>query len=361
MNRTQLPIEVKEVVCQQVLAGWKVEAAAEATSYSIQSIKRWLTRYQEGGFQSLERRRSKPSRKAAPKSLSSLERRAVEDALAQHPHLRTRSLRDYLLRHHQLDLSRRQLERYLRKRGLVEPAGKKCDEGPPRRFEAPEPLAMIQMDVMYVAKSGGGHFYIADVIDDHSRFLLGSVALEEQTGEKVLEVLRGVVEQWGVPQAVLTDRGTQFVHWRGRTRFQEYVEEELGARHILAATQHPQTIGKIERLHATVRKEKLRKKGSYQSLEALQTDLDDYSNYYNYERPHQGIGGVTPADRFFGMGKATETALKKAAGTEEGVFLTANLMGRRLVLAGPDVNSLQVLWSDGTAAAPSRGHEPEIW
>jgi len=360
MNRPQLPIEVKEVVCQQVLAGWKVEAAAKATGFSAQSIGRWLASYKEGGVQALRSRRGKPVR-ASLKQLSGSERRAVDQALNQHPHLRNRSLREYLLRHHQLRVSRRQLERYLRSRGLVEAAAKQAEEGPPRRFEAPEPMAMLQMDVMYVAKTGGGHFYVADVIDDYSRFMLASVALEEQTGENVLGVLRQVVNRWGVPQAVLTDRGTQFVHWRGRTAFQKYVVNELKAQHILAATQHPQTIGKIERLHATVRKEKLRQTGSYPSLEALQADLDNYTNYYNYERPHQGIGGLTPADRFYRMGDPTAAGLLKAStqATEEGVFLTANLMGRRLVLAGPDVNSLQVLWSDAASSPTTR--VSEIW
>lgn len=360
MNRPQLPIQVKEVVCQQILAGWKVDAAAKVTGFSTQSIGRWLTRYKEGGVKALRSRRGNPVRKEV-KQLSRVERRAVDQVLSQYPHLRCRSLQDYLLRHHQLKLSRRQLDRYLRSRGLVEPAARQAEEGPPRRFEAPEPMAMLQIDVMYVAKTGGGYFYVADVIDDHSRFMLASVALEEQTGENVLGVLRRVVSRWGVPQAILTDRGTQFVHWRGRTAFQKYVEDVLKARHILAATQHPQTIGKIERLHATVRKEKLRQTGSYPSLESLQADLDSYANYYNYERPHQGIGGLTPADRFYKMSEPTAAGLQKASlATEEGVFLTANLMGRRLVLAGPDVNSLQVLWSDA-ASSPTSPREPEIW
>lgn len=216
MNRPQLPIEVKEVVCQQVLAGWKVDAAAKVTGFSAQSIGRWLTRYKEGGVKALRSRRGKPVRKEV-KQLSRVERRAVDQVLSQHPYLRCRSLQEYLLRHHQLKVSRRQLDRYLRSRGLVEPAAKQVEEGPPRRFEALEPMAMLQIDVMYVAKTGGGYFYVADVIDDHSRFMLASVALEEQTDENVLGVLRRVVSRWGVPHSVLTDRGISSIQALGLT------------------------------------------------------------------------------------------------------------------------------------------------
>ncbi len=361
MNKTQVPVEMKAALCEQMFAGEStVEAAAAAIGRSVRTINRWLERYESGGVEALTTtRRRGGSRKK--KELSPAERAAVDQVLSEHPHLRSRSLRDYLRRHRQMKVARRPLDRYLRRRGFVEPGPRREEESPPRRFEAGAPLEMVQADVMYVPKGGGGHLFAVNFLDDHSRFLLGSVALERQTGEAVLTALQKVVERWGTPKSVLTDRGTQFVHWRGRTRFQNYVEKELKAKHILAATQHPQTIGKVERFHATLRKEKLRTRTEgYPTTQLLQTDLDSYSDYYNYQRPHQGIGGLLPADRFYGMREATESALEQACSATTGVFLTANLKGRRLVLAGPDANSVRVIWDEAQPELRSPGGR-DIW
>lgn len=74
--------------------------------------------------------------------------------------------------------------------------------------------------------------------------------------------------------------------------------------------------------------------------------------------------GLTPADRFYSMGDATACGLAEASSHGEGdgrIFLTANLMGRRLVLAGKDADSLRVLWDDEPAAANGTGKERRIW
>jgi transposase InsO family protein len=220
---------------------------------------------------------------------------------------------------------------------------------------------LVQTDLMYVPREDGdGHFYVLTVLDDHSRMALASTVLERQTGRVVLEAFRKAINQWGTPSRVLTDRGTQFIHWRGRTEFQEYVENELGAEHILARAQHPQTLGKIERFHATLRKEALKSR-AYPSREALQAELDGYHRVYNYQRPHQGLEGVTPADRFYGLaGPVTEKVLHGPSLAPGALLLTANLMGRRLVLAGQTPGQVQVLWDDGTSME-SPGAEPRLW
>jgi len=253
---------------------------------------------------------------------------------------------DYVRRHYGCEVSRRVAAAYLRERGLVERTTVKV-EMPMRRFEAPAPLDLIQVDLVYVPKLGGGWLFILDCLDDHSRMLLGATALEQQTGETVLKAFRDIVEHWGRPNRVLTDRGTQFVHWRGKTAFQKYVENELKAKHIRAAAKHPQTLGKLERYHSSLRQEGLDPKG-YPDVKSLQEALDRYRGYYNHERPHQGIGGVVPADRFYAMAQPLEEIWRKQMGwaPDQGVFLTMNVLGRRLVLAGPRPNQLQVLWDD---------------
>lgn len=343
MNRTQLPRELKAVFCQQIREGkWTVEQAADISTYSTQSVRRWLT-----SDPVAKKRATKAA--ATPAEQRPLDpdlRRILDEAIERVPSLRQRSLVDYVRRHYGCKVPRRMAAAYLRGRGLVERATVKVEQ-PMRRFEAPVPLNLIQVDIVYIPKLGGGWLFSVNFLDDHSRMLLGATALEEQTGKTVLAAFREVVAQWGAPTRVLTDRGTQFVHWHGRTAFQKYVQDELKAEHILAAARHPQTVGKLERFHSSLKQEGLDPKG-YADQKSLQEALDRYRAYYNHERPHQGIGGMVPADRFYGMAKPLEEVWRNLTGwgPGRGVFLTMNVLGRRLVLAGPRPDQLQVLWDD---------------
>lgn len=345
MNRTQLPGELKSVICQQVLAGkWTLEEAAEITTFSVQSVFRWLKLHETGGDEAFTK-----SPRTIATTVTPLDpdlRQALDNALERVPHLRQRSLMAYLLRHLGWKVPRRTVASYLKERGLVEPVQERM-ESPMRRFEAPAPLDLVQVDLVYVPKLGGGWLYSVNFLDDHSRLILAATALEEQTGKTVLDAFKEVVKKWGRPNRVLTDRGTQFVHWHGTTAFQKYVQNELKSEHILAAARHPQTVGKLERFHRSLKKEGLDPKG-YADVKSLQEALDRYLAYYNHERPHQGIGGVVPADRFYGMAQPLQQVWQTLSGwgPDRGVFMALNLLGRRLVLSGPRPDQLTVLWDD---------------
>lgn len=344
MNRKQLPWSVKKMVTEKVLAGeWTIPEAAEAVGYSEQSVRRWV-----GASQVAPQLEDCASPGDGMRPELDDETRALLDSIVlKRPWLRRRSLQEHLRRHHGLELSRRVVAAYLREKGLVGAPPDGSFEKEARRFEAAAPLEMLQADLFYVRRKEGGYFYGLSVMDDHSRFALGVPVLEEQTAETVLEAFRTVVAGRH-PARVLTDRGPQFYAWRGRTAFQAYIEDELWALHILAAPQHPETIGKVERFHGTLRKEALTEKEGYSSRDQVQVLLDHYVAYYNYVRPHQGIGGLTPADRFFGFARPLQEALNDPAGPRpgRGLFLALNLSGRRLVLAGERPEQVRVLWDD---------------
>lgn len=358
MNRPQLPGELKSTICRQIVTGeWTIDEAMEISNHSRQTLERWLQRHEKDGDAAFA---PKPrGAKGCPALVPERLQEVIDQALVRGPRLRTRSLTAYLRRHYGWKVPRRLVEAYLRERGLVEPAPGQM-ERPLRRFEAPAPLDLLQVDLLYVPRRTTGWLYVLNVLDDHSRALLGSTALEVQTGKAVLEVFRRVVTQWGRPNRVLTDRGTQFVHWRGRTAFNRYVEDELKAEHVVAAAKHPQTLGKVERFHRSLEEEGLDPKG-YAGVRALQEALDRYRAYYNHERPHEGIGGLLPADRFYGMAQPLQEVWQRLAGwaPERGVFLTANLLGRRLVLAGPRPDMLRVLWDDELRATRLNEPAPE--
>jgi len=113
----------------------------------------------------------------------------------------------------------------------------------------------------------------------------------------VLEVYRRAIGEYGVPKEMLTDRGRQYTNWRGTTRF----ERELGkdrVRHIKSQAHHPMTLGKIERFWKTIYEEFL-VRAQFGSFEEAKERIRQWVQYYNHKRPHQGIGGLCPADRYF--------------------------------------------------------------
>jgi len=135
------------------------------------------------------------------------------------------------------------------------------------------------------------------MIDDYSRYMVGLELYRSQTADQVIEVYRRSVGEYGVPKEVLTDRGRQYTNWRGTTRF----ERELGkdrVKHIKSQAHHPMTLGKIERFWKTIYEEFL-VRAQFGSFEEAQERIRQWVKYYNHKRPHQGIGGLFPADRYF--------------------------------------------------------------
>jgi hypothetical protein len=166
----------------------------------------------------------------------------------------------------------------------------------PRFFERSTPNQMWQGDI-FTFRLGGRYAYLVGMIDDYSRYMVGLELYRSQTADQVIEVYRRAVGEYGVPKEVLTDRGRQYTTWRGTTRF----ERELGkdrVRHIKSQAHHPMTLGKIERFWKTVYEEFL-VRAQFGSFEEAQERIRQWVQYYNHRRPHQGIGGLYPADRYF--------------------------------------------------------------
>src|SRR5438132_2756431 len=111
------------------------------------------------------------------------------------------------------------------------------------------------------------------------------------------------------PEEILTDNGSQYVTWRGKSAFTKELEQR-GIRQIVARPRHPQTLGKIERFWGTLWRECV--------AQAVFLDLGDARNriglfidHYNFQRPHQGIDGLVPADRFFGAASEVRRMLER--------------------------------------------------
>jgi hypothetical protein len=155
---------------------------------------------------------------------------------------------------------------------------------------------MWQSDI-FCFRLGGTNAYLIAFMDDYSRFITGIELFRSQTAQAVIEVYRRAVAEYGTPKEMLTDNGRQYAAWRGRTRFQMELAKDRVA-HIRSQPHHPMTLGKVERFWGSVWREFLGR-ARFDDFEAARARIRLWVQYYNHKRPHQGLGGLCPADRFF--------------------------------------------------------------
>jgi hypothetical protein len=144
-------------------------------------------------------------------------------------------------------------------------------------------------------------------MDDHSRFITGYGVHASQSSALVLEVLRAALTSYGTPGEILTDNGSQYVTWRGQSVFTRELAKR-GIKQIVAAPRRPQTLGKIERFWGTLWRECI-DSAIFVDLGDAQRRLGLFIDHYNFQRPHQGIEGLVPADRFFGAASEVKKTL----------------------------------------------------
>ena len=190
------------------------------------------------------------------------------------------------------------IHRILVRRGLVVPEPKKRPKVTFRRFEAPAPNEMWQIDhTDWVIATGVVKIF--NIVDDHSRVAIRSRAVAEATSEQAWATFCQGAQVWGLPAGTLSDNGLCF---SGKLRHVEvFFEAQLrdaGVRPITSRPWHPQTAGKVERFQQTLKKWLRKRRRLYASIAELQADLDEFCRIYNTERPHQGIGRQTPIERW---------------------------------------------------------------
>jgi hypothetical protein len=155
---------------------------------------------------------------------------------------------------------------------------------------------MWQSDIC-TFRLGGQNAYLIGFMDDYSRYMTGLGLYRSQTAENVLEVYRRARGEYGVCKEMLTDNGRQYTNWRGKTRFEQELKKDR-IRHIKSRPHHPMTLGKMERFWKTIYLEFL-SRAQFGSFEDAGERIKQWVKYYNHKRPHQGIGGLCPADRYF--------------------------------------------------------------
>jgi transposase InsO family protein len=198
--------------------------------------------------------------------------------------------------------------RILSARGFVTPQPHKRPKSSYIRFQAAQPNERWQLDITHWTLAGGTDAEILNIIDDHSRLCVGSDALRVFKAADVLTSWRKAVATHGFPGDDAVGHGAVFTgipRGHGRVALElALIAEGIGFRH--SRPYHPQTCGKVERFHQTLKKW-LTRQPRARTLRQLQTQLDTFTAYYNTIRPHRALRRSTPSEAWHARPRAVPT------------------------------------------------------
>jgi transposase InsO family protein len=276
---------------------------------SRQTGYKWLKRYRSDGQQALSDRARRP-RNSPTRSSPEIEQRVLE-LRAQHPRWGGRKISRRLL-----DLGLQPVPApstvtaILHRHDCIDPKASE-DATPWKRFERSQPNELWQMDFK-------GDFALLDqtrcypltVLDDHSRYNLVLQACGTTDGLSVRTQLQRAFAHYGLPQQINTDNGAP---WGSPSKPGQLTELgiwliRLGIRITHSRPYHPQTNGKDERFHRSLKAEVLNN-CSFSTQAHVQAELDRWREIYNHQRPHQGIGMATPITRYRQSPRSLPSAL----------------------------------------------------
>ena len=308
-TNTRLTVHSRYWMIRQYEQGVPVKVLAEQYHISHATFYRWLKRYWKEGYEGLMNRSSRPQK--------------IHYRLTPAEELRLEELR---LSHrwgparlgNQMGVPSITVYRHLLRSGMNRLPR------PPRaavvRYEMSAPGELVHLDIMYLfALRGKKTVYQFSLVDGYTRMAHAFIAPHKST-EAALQAVREAQEYFGFPiQRVLTHNDVAFA-WTPRrgwpppkggiTRFTRTLQE-WGIRHSTTRVRRPQTNGKVERWHRTVREELYRAHPLFSSEEQRSGRLEEYLDYYNNQRYHTAIEGMTPVQRreqFYDTQKVSTTS-----------------------------------------------------
>ena len=293
---SKYPFELrKRLVLLHITKGISMRQIEQDSGVGKDTVRKWVIRYKESGEAGLQLggAGNHTGRVQIPPAVKGI----IIDTKRGEPTWGVKKISQFLRRMLHLPGSPETVRQTLHAEKLIGP-GRPRPRTPtkPRFFERSTPNQLWQSDIKTI-RIGGKNAYLIGYMDDYSRYIVSLGVFRSQTCENVLDTYRKAAGEYGVPKELLTDNGRQYVAWRGTTRFQMELHRD-GVDHILARPHHPMTLGKIERFWLNINDEFLLRT-TFDTFEQAQERIALWVKYYNHKRPHQGIGGMCPADRFF--------------------------------------------------------------
>lgn len=232
----------------------------------------------------------------SPEQTDGAVERAVVEVRLAHPAWGGRKIVRVLARDMALKIAPSTVTHVLHRHGLISAAASGAAT-PWQRFEHEQPNSLWQMDFKGHFATDSGRCHTLTVLDDHSRFNLVLTACANEQRAGVERCLREVFERYGLPYCINTDNGSPWGSSGGDklTGLGVWLTR-LGVKLSYSTPMHPQTNGKEERFHRTLKAEVLQQR--FIDLAHVQRALDAWRDVYNLQRPHQAIGMEVPAQRY---------------------------------------------------------------
>jgi len=280
-----------------------VKRTLEELGISRSTFYDWYKRYLEEGYEGLKPRESK--RRTFWNKIPDQERKMVIETALEHEDLSPRELAFHITDNQGWFISESSVYRILKEKGLItSPAWILMAASDEFKDKTTRVHQQWQTDFTYFKIIGWGWYYLATVMDDYSRYIIGWELCRNMESGDAKRVIRQALDKTGLQEdkrpRLLSDNGSCYVS----NEFKKFIKDEKMG-HVKGAPYHPQTQGKIERYHRTMKN--IVKLENYYFPDDLRTRIEDFVDYYNNHRYHESLKNVTPADVYFGRSEQVLT------------------------------------------------------
>ena len=260
------------------------------------TLYNWYNAYLENGYMGLARKTS--SKKGSWNKINNADRDKVVEIALGKPELSSREIAWHITDNYKYYISESSVYRILKANGLITvPSFRIMSASDSFHDKTTAVNQMWQTDFTYFKIFGWGWYYLSTVLDDYSRFIVSWKLCSTMKSEDVKDTLDEALLASGVDQKtrpkLLSDNGSCYISHE----LAEYLGNE-NMKHVRGRPLHPQTQGKIERYHRSMKN--VVKLDNYFSPGQLEAKLKEFVYYYNFERYHESLQNVTPAEVYFG-------------------------------------------------------------
>ncbi len=260
---------------------------------------KWYNDYLEKGYDGLARKQSKL--KTSWNTINPSDRDKVVEIALEKPELSSRELAWHITDTYRYYISESSVYRILKSNGLITtPSFRIMSASDSFHDKTTTVNQMWQTDFTYFKIYGWGWYYLSTILDDYSRFIVSwelCSSMKARDVKSTLDKALSTVEvSYDNPPKLLSDNGSCYISHE----LAEYLQER-NIHHIRGRPLHPQTQGKIERYHRSMKN--IVKLDNYYSPGQLETKLEEFVRYYNYHRYHESLQNLTPAEVYFGKDK----------------------------------------------------------
>jgi transposase InsO family protein len=276
--------------------GANISELSRRFAISRPTAYKWLARYRQHGMEGLHEKSRKPAK--SPHATDEKALRPILDLRQKHPAWGACKLKRYLANEGRGDLpALSTICAILARNGRIDKTLSHAHT-PFLRYEKGTPNQLWQMDFKgHIPMRRGGRCHPLTVLDDHSRYLVGLKACDNERMETVRGHLRSIFAIHGLPEAILCDNGSPWGCPSSEFTELEIWLMRMGVKMLHGRPGHPQTQGKDERFHRTLKAELL-SRNDWLDIKSAQPLMDAYRELYNTRRPHQALDMQTPASRY---------------------------------------------------------------